>query len=236
MADFDTRADVSEAVIRLDEESLQAFARRVGQEIAEPEVAHITSQVQNDVSALIKGVVLVPQKHRPAALRALHDVILRWLDEHQVGVAPDEFSGPQPHIPSGSELGRPLSRADADARRKQMALPMSLESWAGICVGPSELAARFEISRTTLNNWRRDGLVIAFPRGRRAHVYPVSQFADNAPLDGIREVLDFADGDPKVAWRWLLTPHHAFAHRAPLEALKDGNREAVVRAAEYSLG
>jgi uncharacterized protein (DUF2384 family) len=73
--------------------------------------------------------------------------------------------------------------------------------------------------------------VIGLLRGERKLAYPLEQFVDARPLEGLADVLKVAP-DARSAWLWLRQPHGALQHRSPLDVLKDGGREAVVRVAE----
>lgn len=136
----------------------------------------------------------------------------------------------------GEGLGAPLDRQGADEALDTVTVRTPLGSWAGEVLSSQAVADRLGVSKTTVNNWRQDAAVIALPKGRRNFVYPLAQFRDGEVLPGIAEVLAAAGGDSRVAWRWLLTAHVDFDGAPPLAALQQGAREAVVAAADRSLG
>jgi hypothetical protein len=59
----------------------------------------------------------------------------------------------------------------------------------------------------------------------------LDQFVDARPMQGIADVAKIAS-DERAAWLWLRQPHGRFDMRLPLDLLKAGQREEVVRAAE----
>ena len=73
--------------------------------------------------------------------------------------------------------------------------------------------------------------MVGLLRGERKLAYPLEQFVDARPLEGIADVLRMAP-DARSAWLWLRQPHGAVNDRAPIEALKSGERDSVVTAAE----
>ena len=85
--------------------------------------------------------------------------------------------------------------------------------------------------RSTLNAWRARKAVIGLLRGERKLAYPVEQFVDARPVQGIADVLRVAP-DERAAWLWLRQPHPALEGKLPIEVLKAGRREAVARVAE----
>lgn len=138
----------------------------------------------------------------------------------------------------GTGLGQILSEQEAAARLEAVAQPSDIESWGGPMLRPSAMARRLDVSRSTLDSWRQAGLVVAVPRGRVAHLYPVAQFPEMRPLPGVGEVLEAADGNGALAWRWLTTPHAAFAGATPLARLigdRAGGAGAVAAVARDDL-
>lgn len=123
----------------------------------------------------------------------------------------------------GLEVGR--------QRLAQYVQTRPLESWAGPVAGPGEIEKQLHVARSTLNEWHRRGAVIGLLRGERKHVYPLDQFVDARPMQGIGEVAKIAP-DERAAWLWLRQPHGRFDMRRPLDLLKAGQRDEVIQAAE----
>ncbi len=205
------------------------------------------------------------RRHTPTAARFVVDAkaIAEMLQERNPGFAPEhaviltrsmvevferEAAPLLPHVVvevippgalalEGDGLGDILSPEQGRQALRAHATDLPPERWAGEVAKPTELAKRLGISRATLDNWRRDGVVLALPKGLRSHVYPVAQFdADGVPLKGLREVLALTDGKAGVAWRWLVTPHVDFNSERPLNALNRGEVVDVENAAQRDFG
>lgn len=78
---------------------------------------------------------------------------------------------------------------------------------------------------------RRD--LLAIRAGNGATVYPIFQFAGRRTLPGMREVLAALEevAQPLTIASWLTTAHPDLDGRTPAAALRDGDADAVVRAA-----
>jgi len=132
---------------------------------------------------------------------------------------------------TGTGLGDLLSLELGRERLAQYVQTRPLESWAGPVAGPGEIEKQLHVARSTLNEWHRRGAVIGLLRGERKHVYPLEQFVDARPMQGIGDVAKIAP-DERAAWLWLRQPHGRFDMRPPLDLLKAGQRDAVIQAAE----
>jgi len=131
----------------------------------------------------------------------------------------------------GTGLGDLLSLDVGRERLAQYVQTRPLERWAGPVAGPGEIEKQLHVARSTLNEWHRRGAVIGLLRGERKHVYPLEQFVDARPMQGVGEVAKIAP-DERAAWLWLRQPHGRFGMRPPLDVLKAGQRDAVIQAAE----
>ena len=134
----------------------------------------------------------------------------------------------------GEGLGQPLTAEQISERKKKLTrTPYS--DWAGELLGPSEAAEVLGVSRSTLNNWKRDGEIIALPKGKTHSVIPMAQFEEGSILSGTKEVLAAAYGNNITAWRWLVYPHVDFDGDRPIDFLRAGKVDEVARLAEVSL-
>jgi hypothetical protein len=131
----------------------------------------------------------------------------------------------------GTGLGDLLSLDEGRERLANYVQTRPLESWAGPVAGPGEIEKQLHVARSTLNEWHRRGVVIGLLRGERKHVYPLDQFVDARPMQGIADIARIAP-DERAAWLWLRQPHGRFDMRPPLDMLKAGQRDEVVQAAE----
>ena len=101
-------------------------------------------------------------------------------------------------------------------------------------LGAVDAAGLLGVARSTLDNWRKEGRVLAFAKGVRNFVYPVEQFEASKPVDGLREIrVRFASDES--AWEWLVTPNRSTGNAPPLEWLRTGHQDEVARAAEGAL-
>lgn len=123
----------------------------------------------------------------------------------------------------------PLAAAYARGAERRRAVLQA----AGGALTPNGVAERLRCSRETVSRWRRDGQLLALPRGRRAFVFPACQFGERGPLEGLGQLLAAAYvRDPWGQLEVLLTPADSLEGQSPLEALRAGRLEeaiAVVR-------
>lgn len=127
----------------------------------------------------------------------------------------------------GNGLGELLSLADGKARLATYASDIPMEEWAGPVAGAGDLQKRFGIIRTTLNTWVQQGAVVGLLRGQRKRAYPLEQFVDARPLEGLRDIVRVAP-DPRSAWLWMRQPHGALDGQTPLALLRAGKREQLL--------
>jgi hypothetical protein len=89
------------------------------------------------------------------------------------------------------------------------------------------------ISRQAVDKRRSQNQVIGLTQGKRGYAYPAFQFEDGKTLDGLKEVLNALSGhDPWMQSIFFANGNDRLNHRTPLDALRQGETEAVVRAAE----
>jgi len=89
------------------------------------------------------------------------------------------------------------------------------------------------ISRQAVDKRRSQNQLIGLIQGKRGYAYPAFQFEDGKTLDGLKEVLDALRGhDPWMQSIFFANGNDRLNRRTPLDALRRGETEAVVRAAE----
>lgn len=104
------------------------------------------------------------------------------------------------------------------------------DDWAGPVAGPTMIERHFGIPRSTLYRWqKRKEVVWLNTRSSKKPVFPLRQFVDGRPLDGIAEIVQ-SWGDPRAAWQWLVKPNAHFKEATPLEKLLEGEAARVVEA------
>jgi hypothetical protein len=103
---------------------------------------------------------------------------------------------------------------------------------AGGALERKEVMARARVSHQTVANWRREGAIIALPRGMRDFVYPACQFTETGLLPGLADVLRASSlRDPWSRLGMLLTRSDRLGRRSPLEALRQGDVDGAVAVA-----
>lgn len=132
----------------------------------------------------------------------------------------------------GSGLGTLVSREAGAAAIEALVVDEHSENRADSeLLGAGETAERIGVARASLDNWRRVHKVIALRKGIRNFVYPLRQFQRRRPLEGIDQVwAQFEDDD--IAWDWLVAINPHTGDVAPIDWLRKGKVEDVVRAAE----
>ena len=89
------------------------------------------------------------------------------------------------------------------------------------------------ISRQAVDKRRSQNQLIGLTQGKRGYAYPAFQFEVGKTLDGLKEVLNALSGhDPWMQSSFFANGNDRLNHRTPLDALRQGETEAVVRAAE----
>lgn len=143
----------------------------------------------------------------------------------------------KPEIPveesKGAGLGKRLSREDGRRRVEAYATPVRLEEWAGPVAGASAIREQFGTGRSTLQEWFGKGAIIGLLKGERKRVYPIEQFVDGRPMEGMSNVTKII-ANPRVAWRWLITTRADGTQ--PLARLRQGCIAEVTAMAEGDFG
>ncbi|MER9291496.1 MbcA/ParS/Xre antitoxin family protein [Mesorhizobium sp. M0510] len=101
-------------------------------------------------------------------------------------------------------------------------------------LGAGEVVQRLNISRGTLDNWRKAKRVIALRKGLRNYVYPLRQFERLKPVEGLDRLATLFSSTEE-AWEWLVTPNRTTGGKAPIEKLREGAVDVVISAAEGAL-
>lgn len=134
---------------------------------------------------------------------------------------------------TGTGLGQLLTIAEGWARLDAI-LEVGDQPVETELLGAGDMAERLGVARASLDNWRRAHKVLALRKGVRNYVYPVRQFDRLAPLEGLDRVRAYFSDD-YAAWEWLVTPNRYTGDTEPIERLRKGMLDEVVRAAEGAL-
>ena len=135
----------------------------------------------------------------------------------------------------GEGFGELLPMEEGRKRVAAYATSVRLEDWAGAVAGPGEIERDLGTRRSTLHEWQKRGAVIGLLKGERKHVYPLAQFIDGRPIEGMARVTKII-ANPRAAWVWLTRPHPTGDKTPPLERLKQGRIAEVAAAAERDFG
>ncbi|TRA95325.1 MULTISPECIES: hypothetical protein [Rhizobium/Agrobacterium group] len=137
-------------------------------------------------------------------------------------------------VSQGAGLPAPIDLNEGRRRLAAFAEPMRLEDWAGPVAGPAEIEKTFGTKRSTLHDWQRRGAVIGLLKGERKHVFPLAQFVDGRPVEGMGQVTRII-ANPRVAWQWLIR-RKAEMGATPLDLMKSDRLDEVLAAAERDFG
>jgi hypothetical protein len=137
-------------------------------------------------------------------------------------------------VSQGAGLAGMMDLDEGRRRLAAYATPVRLEDWAGPVAGPSDIEKAFGTKRSTLHDWQRRGAVIGLLKGERKHVFPLAQFVDGRPVEGMSDVTRIIE-NPRAAWQWLIQPKPSIGG-TPLDRLKAGHLDEVIDAAERDFG
>ena len=130
---------------------------------------------------------------------------------------------------AASTDGDPLIRAKLRGieHRKRI-----LEKLGGT-LSAEQVSELIGISRQAVDRRRSQNQLVGLTQGKRGYAYPAFQFEDGKTLDGLKEVLAALSGhDPWMQSIFFANGNDRLNGRTPLDALRQGKTEAVVRAAE----
>lgn len=220
----DTQAGVRRLVAN---EVSEALTRQSG--LAKAAAAN-TAQIVAAVAAAVVALSPAQQKRLKSKSAAVADMIAAFARDD----APIErIVIPEPteiERRKGSGFGELIDIDEGRRRLAAYATKAPLEEWAGPVAGSSALHER-GIARSTLHDWQKRGQVIALLAGARKHVFPLEQFVDGRPLEGIAQIVAIAPS-PRSAWLWSVQPSPLLGGKRPIDLLKQDRVEDFVEAAQ----
>ena len=132
----------------------------------------------------------------------------------------------------GSGLGPLVSLEEGKALLDEITVDDDSTDWAASeLLAADRMVEKLGISAATLESWRESGKVIAFRKDAHGFVYPARQFGHSRPIEGLDRVAGYFPS-PEEAWEWLVTPNPYTDSAVPIDRLRSGHIEEVVRAAE----
>jgi len=138
----------------------------------------------------------------------------------------------QDKVLQGSGIGPVVSASEGGKLLDAITVDENSGDWAeSEVLGAGELVERLNISRGTLDNWRKAHKIVALRKGLRNYVYPLRQFDRRRPVPGLDAIATFFPSVEEM-WEWLVAPNRMTGGKPPIEALRDGEVPAVTGAAE----
>lgn len=106
----------------------------------------------------------------------------------------------------------------------------------GGVISVTKVADILQISRQAVEKRRQSGSLLAVEAGRRGYLYPAWQFEDDRMLTSVPRVLAALKGhSPWSMLRFFVNGNHRLEGRSPIQALRKGELEKVLRAASVFL-
>jgi hypothetical protein len=141
---------------------------------------------------------------------------------------------PKDKVLRGSGIGPVVSAAEGGRLLDAITVDHESADWIeSDFVGAGELVDRLNISRGTLDNWRKANKIIALRKGLRNFLYPLRQFEHRRPVEGL-DVIAPLFTSPEETWEWLVAPNRMTDGKPPIDKLRDGDVPLVKGAAEGS--
>jgi hypothetical protein len=175
--------------------------------------AHVTLRSAAQ-GALVRAVVDVTSDIPASTLRRPNGVVLQALVERLA----DRLL----------IVGDPLAKA----RLRGALAQRELVAADGGALSGAEIATLLGVSRQAVDKRRKAGQLLAVELPRRGYLYPAWQVTDAGVLPGVVEVLAaLRDHDPWAQARFFVTGSTRLGGKRPLDRLRRGDVEAVLRAA-----
>ncbi|MBT2335024.1 hypothetical protein J7E49_14040 [Variovorax paradoxus] len=144
-------------------------------------------------------------------------------------------SRPTDKVLQGHGIGPVVSAAEGGRLLDAITVDDEARDWVeSDLVGAGELANQLNISRGTLDNWRKANKIIALRKGLRNFLYPLRQFDRRKPVEGLDLIAPLFTS-PEETWEWLVAPNRMTGGKPPIDKLREGNVSLVRSAAEGAL-
>jgi biotin operon repressor len=174
---------------------------------------HVTLKSQAQ-APLVRSVVdvsadLSAKELRAPSLAALRTIMERLLER----------------MPSAKD---PLAKA----RLRGVFAQRELLDAEGGTLSAAEIAKALGVTRQAIDKRRKAGQLLALEVGKRGYLYPAWQLAEPGLLPGLAQVLSSLPADsPWATARFFLSGNDRLRGRRPLDVLRKGDVDVVVRAA-----
>ncbi|MBI1622730.1 antitoxin Xre/MbcA/ParS-like domain-containing protein [Aquamicrobium zhengzhouense] len=134
----------------------------------------------------------------------------------------------------GEGMGERVTYEEGLRRLREYSVDVDLETIAGPLGDAAEIERKLGIPLPLLAQWHEQKQVVALKGKEECSFYPLAQFVDGKPIDGIKEVLEFIP-HPRTAWMWLIRLKPSIGGM-PLELLRQRKLYDVLAAAERDFG
>ncbi len=130
------------------------------------------------------------------------------------------------HLPIAPD---PLARA----RTRGLLAQREMLGVEGPPVAVGQVAQHLRISRQAVDKRRQAGKLLAVSPGSRSFLYPGWQFTETGVLTGLQGTLQaLAAHPPWACLRFFVTGNHRLGGKRPLDLLREGRVEKVLKAAK----
>ena len=219
----DTRAGLRQLVIS---EVSEALTRQSG--VAKSMAAN-TAQI---AAAVVDAIVTLPPAQQKRLKGKSADVAEAIAALARNDTPAERIIIPEPaevEPRKGTGFGELIDIEEGRRRLSAYTTKGPLEEWAGPIAGSSALDD-IGIARSTLHDWQKRGQVVALLVGARKHAFPLEQFVDGRPVEGIADVIKVV-GNSRRAWLWLVQQSPLLGNKRPIDLLKQDRKGEVVEAA-----
>jgi hypothetical protein len=137
---------------------------------------------------------------------------------------------------SGSPVTTELESADplAKAKLRGVEAKKLIIELGGGTLTIKEVADLLGITRQAVGKLRSRNRLIGLPQARRGYDYQPFQFERGETLTGLKEILEaLREHDPWTQLIFFVERHDRLNSRTPVEAMRAGQLDAVVRVASF---
>ncbi len=120
----------------------------------------------------------------------------------------------------------------AKARARGILAQRELLAVEGPALSATEVAAALKLTRQAIDKRRGAGRLLAVSTGARTYHYPAWQFTQTGVLAGLEQVLaELKLQPPWAQLRFFVSGNHRLSGKRPLDCLRRGQVERVIKAA-----
>ncbi|MBX9879950.1 MAG: hypothetical protein K2Y22_15945 [Candidatus Obscuribacterales bacterium] len=206
------------------QDRLHSAVSRATPTVAEATIAAIEATTGSDLKSTMSRVVMV------RVLRAVASMLQKADSLDGAASAKSDLEVlltllEMPEVLAALKKDDPIAPAKLRGVRAMDALAQA----GGGCVSGEEAGNVLKVSRQAVDKARREGRLIALPRGQNRWVYPIWQFHEGTYLNGLTDVLaELKESGPYGQVTFFLNKNSRLTNKAPLDLLR---KEPVISAA-----